>query len=180
MTLAEIYLDLANSMCWSWIADWWPPGGPSSLIVQTAEGTRDTKSPDIVCPPNVQSLGWGGSDINGRLVWVAWDLDVGHGAKQYGSTDLALADAFRIRDFLRGQAEIRLSKSGIGVHVRHRLPNGSDRPASDGPQIAKAVAQELDLKADPSALGRQAFWFWTASPAPNAFKLIWHHEGVEK
>lgn len=175
MTIYEFYETQANYLRWPWIASWWPEKGPTSLIVATSERSWDAKDFSRPCPHGLLALGWSGSDLSGRLLWVGWDLDVGHGGEQYPSTDLALADAFRIRAFFEGCAEIRLSKSGRGVHVRHRLPEDVHRPADDGSGIAKAVASKLRLKADPSALGRQAFWFWTAQPGPEAFKLITQH-----
>lgn len=179
ITLEEFYIDLANTERWCWLAQWWPDGGPSSVIVGASDLTYDAKNGYAPCPHDILSFGWNGSDAEGRLIWLGWDLDVGHGAQQYESTDLALVDAFRLRHFLRGNAEIRLSKSGSGVHVRHRLPENANRPASDGPRIAKAIAAELGMKADPSALGRQAFWMWSANTSNHSFRLILPHEGIE-
>ena len=178
-TLEEFQIDLANGLAWVWIADWWLQCGPSTVLVSAAGKTWDAKDPQAVCPPEIQALGWGGADTSGRLIWIGWDLDVGHGKEQYESTDLALSDAFRIRDLFEGHAEIRLSKSGVGVHVRHRLPDDVNRPADDGPGIAKAVASKLAVRADRSALGRQAFWFWTQETNADSFRLIYPHKGME-
>ena len=162
-----------------WTAEWWPLSGASTVLVSAAGKTWDAKDPQAVCPPDIQALGWGGADRFGRLNWVGWDLDVGHGQQNYKSTDLALSDAFRIRDLCEGNAEIRLSKSGLGVHVRHRLPDDENRLADDGPRIAKAVADKLSVRADRSALGRQAFWFWTHETNIDSFRLIHPHKGME-
>ena len=179
MTLKEFYIDLVNTLCWSWIASWWPPGDPSSVIVQTPDQTWDAKNANAPCPSDIQAFGWNGSDTQGRLIWVGFDFDIGHGAEQYASTDLAMSDAYRVRHFFKGRAEIRFSRSGEGLHVRHRLPADTHRPASDGPLIAKGINTELKLKADPTALGRQAFWCWTHESTPNAFRLVQQHRGIE-
>lgn len=180
LTLQQFMVELANTLHWVWIADWWPTNNPTTVLVSNGDKTWDAKDANAVCPNNIQGLGWNGSDTTGRLIWIGWDLDVGHGREQYETRDHALSDAFLIRGFLKGQAEIRLSKSGEGVHVRHKLPDSENRPSTDGPFIAKTIAEKLKLKADRSALGRQTFWFWTLKTFSDSFRLIFPHEGMEE
>jgi len=155
-----------------WTGMWFRLG----CIIASAGGRSwQARSYDDPCPHNVDALGCTGESISGRLSWFGFDLDVGHGRLRYPDTEAALVDARRIRDALQGRAEVRLSKSGIGVHVRHLLPETPRLPADQGPLIAKRLAARLNISADPSALGRQAFWLWTREPAVNAFKLIEEH-----
>ena len=176
VSLSDWYVHIANHVAGAWTANWWPIGGPRALIVGVG-GKRWEGSPVGTIPSNIDEFGWTGTDGANRLAWVGWDLDL-HGNIKYDSLDDALRDAARIRVFLHGHAEVRLSKSGLGVHVRHRLQDARVRPATDGPKIAKAVAARLSLKADPAALGRQMFWFWTKDNAPRAFELVEKHEGI--
>jgi hypothetical protein len=155
-----------------WPAMWFRLG---CIIVSAGGRSWQVKSSDDPCPANVDALGCTGTAATGRLSWIGFDLDVGHGRLSYSDTETALVDARRIRNALEGRAEIRLSKSGIGVHVRHLLPDAPVLPNDQGPVIAKKLAAKLNVKADPAALGRQAFWLWTRTPAPNAFKLIEEH-----
>ena len=190
-TLEAAICKLLEDPRWAWAATWFRLG---EIIVQTPDRTWATRNPDNPCPRDVTALGCRGITALGHLAWVGFDLDVVHGRQAYLDTETALADARRIRDALEGRAEIRLSKSGQGVHVRslipaplavyHRggltpeYPEGQPVPASEGPRLAKTLARKLGLKADPSSLGRQSHWLWTSAPVPDAFKLIAPHLGV--
>ncbi|MGD0088568.1 MAG: hypothetical protein ABSE73_01485 [Planctomycetota bacterium] len=138
-------------------------------VLLSSWSTKNSLDP---CPTDVELLGCTGASSTGYLSWVGWDLDVAHGHAHYCSLQEAIGDARRLRDALHGHAEIRLSKSGIGCHVRHLLPEAPRLPASQGPVIAKMFADKLGLKADRSSLGRQAFWLWSRDPQPHGFELI--------
>jgi hypothetical protein len=159
-----------------WAATWFRLG---RIIVGVPGRSWEAESPQDLCPSNVETLGCTGANSNGNLSWIGWDLDVGHGITHYQNQETALADARKIRDAFKGEAEIRLSKSGVGVHVRHLLRESTPAiPAIHGKEIAKGIARKLGIKADPSALGRQAFWLWVRNPMPDAFKLIEDHVHV--
>ena len=169
----------------AWTASWW---GLNEVLIATSKRTWSTKNLFQPLPKGVVSIGSTGSDPLGNLATVSWDLDVAHGRVAYHSTEAALQDARRIRDIFEGAAEIRLSRSGLGVHVRYKLPRGpvvfpadggppqfpgwTPRPASDGPKIARAVAWKLNVRADPAALSRQGCWLWSLNTNANSFKLI--------
>lgn len=177
-TIREHIVDLANGLAWCWIASWLPRD-PMSVITQTPAKTRDAKDLDVTLPPGANAVGWSGLTRSGTAAWVGWDLDVGHGRKCYSTTDAALDAAHQIRDALSGCAEIRMSKSGRGVHVRHwcapaRLAN---EKAID---FSKRLVQRLNIQADPTPLGRQAFWFWCADPGAASFQLIAEDAQLEK
>ena len=172
MTLEEAFFNIAAR--YPWTATWLRL---KHIIVAVPELSWEAKSSDEPCPFNATALGCRGITIRGMLSWVGWDFDVGHGKKQYPTTAAAIADAQRLRRRLDGRAEIRLSKSGVGVHVYH-LRMRDERPAEDGPLIAKAAAKELGLRCDPTPLGRQAFWLWCRNRKPDSFRLIEAHRGI--
>lgn len=124
------------------------------------------------CPRDIEAIGCRGVNVRGLHDWVGWDLDVGHGhpAKQYGSTIVAIHAGRMIRQRAGPQTEIRLSKSGTGVHVRQLL--NEPITTEQAQRHAKAIVDDLGLKADPTALSRQAFWLWCREPKPDSFKLI--------
>ena len=173
LTLGALVVDLCNQNAFTWLADWWFTN-PSTVILQAGGKTWDAKRVDVPCPPGLVSLGWNGSSQD-RLHWVGFDLDVGHGTASYPDRDAAIKDARRLRDFFHGQAEVRLSKSGEGVHVRHKIPMDAHRSPADGSRLAKRIAASLGLRADSSPSGRQAFWFWIREPLADSFKLIENH-----
>ena len=143
------------------------------MIVQTDRGQWECKDPLRVLPSGVASLGCSGL-ADGVRRWIGWDLDVGHGkALQYDTLELALSDARRIRTFLNGRAEIRLSKSGNGVHVKHMFPEKVSN--EEGLRFAKGTHSYLKLRSDPSPLGRQAFWLWSSKCGQDGFKLLAEH-----
>ena len=172
MTLEEAFFEITKKHPWT--AAWLRL---KHIIVAVPGKSWEAKSSDDPCPSNVVALGCRGVTIAGMLSWIGWDLDVGHGREQYESTAAAIADAQRLRRHLKGRAEIRLSKSGVGVHV-YNLRMADVRPATDGPLIAKAAAKELKLRCCPTPLGRQAFWLWCRDRKPDSFRLIEAHRGI--
>ncbi len=179
VTVAEFVEDRANGTAWIWISSWLP-SDPASIIVETTDGrTDDVKRLNAQIPLTLRSLGWTGLTQSGTAQWIGFDLDVGHGAKSYATTEAAVVDAHRIREALAGNAEIRLSRSGAGVHVRHWCaPAGLSN--ADAKLFAKRLVKHLCVQADPSPLGRQCFYFWTATPGPDSFKLIAEDVGLER
>lgn len=170
------YIDFGNAIlthpAWSWSEPWWQQG---CLICRAISGqlneTWEQKDHRQVVPGNLDRLGCSGHDPEGRLYWIGFDLDVMHGTTSYSSLDEALADAQLIREEL-GEAEVRLSTSGNGVHVRHLLPEDSGLTRKESGRIAKYVARKLNIKADPSSLGRQAHWLWSRAPSERSYELI--------
>jgi len=159
---------IINEPHWNWSATWWQPG---CVIVKTTTRTWEQKSPKDFIPPGLECLGCSGHGQDGQLHWIGFDLDVGHGVTCYAMTEAALTDAYKIRATL-GEADIRLSKSGRGIHVRHLLPIDSGLVQANAARIVKYLNAKLGLKSDPSNLGRQAFWLWSANPADHAFESI--------
>lgn len=151
-----------------WAARWF---SDAAVVCHTAKGTFQAKHLNRPAPPQLEAVGCGGWTRNGDVRWVGLDLDVGHGAASYACLADALNDARRVHRHVCGAAEVRRSKSGKGLHVRIALAgvNGGRETAA---RIAKWLAYTLGLRADPSPLGRQNFWFWTRSPGPEAFALI--------
>lgn len=179
MTLAEKFIELADAEAEPFIAKF-------GRLGQVAYGWRNKVTGKLITFTTNDSneeyqthwtyLGCKGETSTGKLAWILWDLDVGHGnpKQKYETTEEAIAVARTIRDALNGHAEIRLSTGGTGVHVCHLLPDDS-RPAADGAKIAKALTAKLNLRCDRTVLGRQVRWLWTANPNPNSFKLIEAH-----
>jgi hypothetical protein len=66
------------------------------------------------------------------------------------------------------RTEIRLSKGGRGVHVRHLF----DEPVPDAAAVAKDVVAKLGVRADRSSLGRQVHYLWCRNPLVDSFRLI--------
>jgi len=158
-----------------------PEGSPNCRLLRDGKlhNVWSTKNLFAPCPQDVLSLGCRGIDCKERLAWLFWDLDVGHGAEKdkYPDTETAITAARKLRDWLQGRCEIRLSKSGLGVHCTHLMPN-DDHAGSEGAMLAKLIARKNNLRCDPTALGRQCRWLWTRNPQPNSFKLIAAHEGI--
>ena len=117
------------------------------------------------------ALGCTGVTASGGVDWIGWDLDVGHGKTAYGSTFVAVQAARTIRDHVgHDTTEIRLSKSGSGVHIRTMLESVVD--STEAKSRAREIANVLGVRADPTALSRQAFWLWAAKPGKDGFRLI--------
>ena len=154
-----------------WTRRWLSPL-PGMVVCATAERTFEARNLNIPMPPQLQALGCGGWDRSGMVHWVGIDLDIGHGTQSYASLTAAICAAMCARQLVKGAAEIRLSKSGQGVHIRVALAKGVSGRRPVSACIAKWLARELDLKADASPLGRQNFWFWVRQPKPNGFALI--------
>lgn len=173
----------AHKLCahprWSWSARWWRL---AHIIVATPARSWSTEDAAALVPSDVTALGCRGSDAAGRLAYCFWDFDVGHGkpvrapdgreVQPYATTEEAIEDARRLRDALDGLAEIRLSKSGAGVHVRYMARDWPKLPAAMGPVIAKLLAAKLHLRVDASPLGRQCAWLWCRNPPARAFELV--------
>jgi hypothetical protein len=141
------------------------------IIVQTPERSWATRNPHESCPNNVSALGCSGEDVRGKLSWLGFDLDVGHGKKSYATTFIAIQAARKIKERLGEPTEIRLSKGGLGVHVRHMMDDRSHEQKEAG-RIAKEIANELRIRADPTSLSRQAHWLWSRKRSPEGFKLV--------
>lgn len=142
------------------------------FIFNRGEKTTSAR-PTAWAPEDLSRLGCRGDNIDGNLTFLFFDLDVGHGNEKhkYDTTDEALETAYKIREFFKGRASIRLSKSGKGVHVHH-LVTGCEVPYEYGPVLAKGIANHLNIKCDHSVHGRQCCWFWERDAGPDAFKLI--------
>lgn len=135
-------------------------------------------------PSELDRLGGGGWTAAGVLDWIGFDLDVGHGreAVQYASTDEAIAAGREISALCNGAGEIRLSKSGVGVHIRVRV-----RPIDLGDETAARkmarnaaywVAAACQIKCDRTVLGRQNLWYAAREVGVRGFELIDAGAGV--
>lgn len=151
-----------------WTARWFRMG---HVIIQSESRTWATTTPqEDRCPSDVVALGCTGQSTDGTVHWVGWDLDVGaHGVVSYETLPRAIFAARRLCRFLGDHREIRLSKSGKGVHVRQLKEFAT---LSDTTQYAHDCAKKASIHADRTPLSRQAFWLWTADPADRAFELI--------
>ena len=161
---------LLGSACnqWGWTGDWWSFG---ELVIVTKTRTWSTSRPQVSLPGDLLLLGCSGLSSKGHWNWVGWDLDVGHGTKSYGTTAAAVADARRVRDWYHGNAEIRLSKSGHGVHVRH--PLSVKHPPGHPKEESRRIAEMFTLKADPTSLSRQVHFLWSRDvPSKQSFMEV--------
>lgn len=165
VTLESAWWRIAENPTWAWVTTW-VRLGETCLVVP--EKTWATKDPNSLCPREVQVLGCSGLNLRGKFDWVGWDLDVGHGDTSYASTHVAIQAGKRIRAYMGDRTEIRLSKGGRGVHVRHLL----DNPVEDAAVIAKEVSAKLGIRADRSSLGRQVHYLWCRKPLVDSFRLI--------
>jgi len=178
-TLEEFILAICEQPRWRWAARWFRLGeiivrAPS---IRNASNTMSFTNSSMRCPSDIEALGCTGRSVRGPASWFGFDLDVGHGGtrQRYRTTEDAITAARQIRNALDGHAEIRLSKSGIGVHVRSLLPADLRLSVSDAARMAKDIAEALNIQCDRSVLGRQAFWLWCRDPKPDSFKLIEEH-----
>jgi len=174
MTLEQAIFTIAARSGWTWTAAWWRLG---CIIVNASGRSWEARSPQDTCPKDVAALGCSGTDCLGRLAWVGWDLDVGHGKAPYRQTEEAIADARRLRQKLDGRAEIRRSKSGLGIHVRHMLgdPQETGLQGKDGKAKALELTTGVWIKLDATPLGRQAFWLWARKPGERGFEIVEEH-----
>jgi putative DNA primase/helicase len=137
-------------------------------------------------PAELGCLGGGGWTSGGVLDWVGFDLDVGHGNEKqvYPTTDDAIDAAKVIRELVRDAGEIRLSKSGVGVHVRVRVAPIDVGEESAARKIAKNiaywVATACEIKCDRTVLGRQNLWYWARETGARGFELIAGANGAWK
>jgi len=165
MTYRECIRWIEQQKQWAWTMRWWR----TYQVAVVAKGRSwSTEDIDQHIPRGVQALGCQGRARSDALWdYVIFDLDVGHGRDSYQTLDAALAAADRIAGSL-GSCEVRLSKSGKGVHVRYVPP----QPVADGPGLAKQLAADLKVKTDRAVLGRQVQFIWTRTPKPDGFRLI--------
>lgn len=166
MTIEEKIFELFEN--WQWAARWFRQG---EVIICADGKTRAVRNiHKTFCPVNVQSLGCTGEGIDGKCHWIGWDLDVGHGAKQFGSTSAAILAGRMIKKVAGPATEIRLSKSGIGVHVRHLCQYDTMKL---GIERAKEIVSFAGVtRMDPTSISRQAHWLWSEKPGENGFKII--------
>ena len=130
-------------------------------------------------PDTIQAVGCGGWDEQDRLHWVGIDLDVGHGRPKtsYETTDEAIEAAAKVREFVGTAAEIRLSKSGSGVHVRVKVAGAPGNGKVIARRIAWWLAGKVAIKTDHSVLGRQNLWLWAKEVKPRGFELVLEANG---
>ena len=164
------YLEKIFNICDTekWTAMWFRLG---CVIVGTTDRAWELKEPQFhdLLPDGITRLGCSGLSLSGEYEWVGFDFDCSHGKKL--SPEDALAEARKLKKALKDHAEIRRSRSGSGIHVRHLF----DFHNSDAPAFAKALCQSLNLRADPAVCGRQAMWLWDANAGPGAFELLESH-----
>jgi len=159
-------------------SDWlepWIKRGMLCVRVPLAEGFKDFElSRGAEIPQGAQLLGCGGWDEDGVLHWVGIDMDVGHGneKQKYANQDDAIEAAYQIREFVNGAAEIRLSKSGNGVHVRIAITGVETDGRVMARRIALWLAATLEIKCDRTVLGRQNLWFWSKTTVQKSFALV--------
>ena len=155
-----------------WLARWLLEG---EVIIQSGKGVTATQNMQTSVPRDIQALGCTGTAA-GRTHWVGWDLDVGaHGVVSYPNLNAAIHAGRRLCRELEGYRELRLSKSGNGVHVRQQF-NEPKQWFSVG-QYAKDMAKAYDILGDRGPLGRQQFFLWTRNPGPRSFELIAEYDG---
>jgi len=157
-----------------WSAPWVKRG---MICVQDLSRPKDKQAFELkgdTWPARVDAVGSGGWDETGALHWVGIDLDVGHGDEKqaYETRDDALDVAFRLREFVNNAAEIRLSKSGNGVHIRVAIAGITTNGRTLAPLIAKWLCRTLDVRCDQSVLGRQNLWFWSKDRSEHSFALV--------
>jgi len=172
----EFFNAVSRKPEWSWIGPWLTN---HELIIEVDDvdpvsGRRKAWAAkgtglSYPVPNNLYRVGCSGRTMN-HLKWVFLDFDVGHGADPHANTEAAIAQASRVRSWL-GFGEVRLSSSGLGVHLGIPLP-WDDFKASDGPRIAKAVALATGVNVDRAACGRQCRYLWLRDPNQDSFRLI--------
>ena len=159
----------------SWTAQWFMCG--MVCVMDSAGKSFELKNGTR--PENIQAVGCGGWDEKDRLHWVGIDLDVGHGRSKtcYATTEDAIEAASRVREFVGGAAEIRLSKSGSGVHIRTRIAGAPSNGRVIARRIAWWLAAQTGIKTDHSVLGRQNLWLWAKEIKPRGFELVLEANG---
>lgn len=179
-TVRTFMQDWQNTQAGSWVGSWFPHDWtPASVIVATPNRKRDVKSLDVALPDDVQMIGWTGLDTSGMCHWLGWDLDSSegghHGIEANESLGDCILQAIRFRNYLidsiGGFTEIRYSKSGSGVHIRHKLRD--PLPKADALKFAKlAIHSCKRIHDDPAARGRQTFWMWSRYVGEKGFEVI--------
>ena len=168
MTIREFIDDYSNTNFWAWMAAWDNPLS-SSVIIRKDLTVFDVKDFNYPMTDAIDRIGWSGLSTDGIARWIGWDIDVGHGETSVETLDDAFHVATRLFLRLDGHAELRLSSSGKGVHVRHTLLQPLKNDAAI--RLAKNISRKID-GIDPTPCGRQCFWFWDRDPAPGAFRQI--------
>ncbi len=168
-TYQTLFDAIASDSASKWIEPWFQRD--QCIIVKDYRDVFEVKNNLDGLMPQTEALGMTSYNHKGEIRWIGFDLDFGHGMDSYVSFDAALRDAYRVREVL-GEAEIRRSKSGTGIHIKHMLPGDADLTREDGVKIVKYIARKIGLLADRSNLGRQAFWFWVKHPTEKGFQVI--------
>lgn len=159
--------------------DWCKPWVKRGMIcvrvpADDPKGFADFELKNRDVPNTALLVGSGGWDENGALHWVGVDLDVGHGQEKskYQTREEAINTALQLRAFVNNAAEVRLSKSGKGVHVRVAIEGVMADGRTMAARIAKWLANTLEIKSDRTVLGRQNLWFWARERGEESFQEI--------
>ena len=163
---------LGDAVAWivsqhPWTARWFLDG---ETIVQI-EGKQWGKarwSDDKPASP-LLALGCTGTDAQGVVRWIGVDIDVGHG-EGYDTRAEAEAAGMRLMDWCDTPCELRSSKSGEGLHFRAVC--GIKVAPLYAPKLARQLCDELQVRACPSSVGRQAHWLWARKPASGGYALV--------
>lgn len=176
MTIEEKIFQILEIPQNQWAARWFRQGeviiqGSKPLFKDRSQLVAATRKPHrFPCPDDVLALGSTGESLDGKAHWIGWDLDVGHGAKSFGSTFVAVQAGRMLKQVAGRMTEIRLSKGGVGVHVRTLI---DPMPMPEAIERAKQIAAEARItRMDPTSISRQAHWLWSANPKSRGFELI--------
>ena len=153
-----------------WAREWWADG----MLVVGARGGRvfEARTLDAEAPPRLDALGSSGWRKDGTIAFVNLDIDVAHGVGSFVFFVDALAEAEKVRAFVKGAAEVRRSRSGKGLHARIRLGEGVTGGRQVAPLIAKWIARQVGVVTDRAVLGRQCLFWWAAQPGVRGFELV--------
>lgn len=165
---------------YEWAKSWF---NPSEVFFRFDDGSGwEVKAQGLSKPCNKKpvAIGCTGWSPTGHRNWIGWDLDVGHGDVCYETKEAAIQAARDFREFLGESAEIRLSKSGNGVHIRtslrgYPLDHPFRKEYSKGKELAKILAERTGLKVDPAQCSRQMLDWWVREPKEESFQLISSH-----
>lgn len=168
MTIADFLVEQANTNAGAWMTTWLNSNSVTVILRQNGS-VFDAKSFNYPMTDDIDRIGWSGLSTDGTAQWIGWDLDVGHGKNCSETFGQALLSAVRLWSRLEGNAEIRVSTSGQGLHVRFLLPTQEQIHHA---QYAASIASKDIPGIDPTPTGRQAFWFWDRNPQPGAFRQL--------